>query len=199
MLTVTVSTRSGLAAHSHWLTDVRARYWLTCQKWHAYGCLPSYLLDGTMQRAGRAIWCLLCLATVTHVTPAVCAVEHCLISVNTAVCFTRLPSPITADYYRYSVCISIGGDMQTDISYSLILQRCEYSLIDIQYRSNTSTGYLYWYLRCTYVPFSNTGTGTWDSGTSTGTCTSCTISTCQFLANFRKKSSKLLYFMAGHA
>ena len=44
MLTVTVSTRSGLAAHSHWLTDVRAQYWLTCQKWHAYGCLPSYLL-----------------------------------------------------------------------------------------------------------------------------------------------------------
>ena len=33
-----------------------------------------------------------------------------LISVNVAVCFTRLPSPITVDCYRYSGCIGISGD-----------------------------------------------------------------------------------------
>jgi len=53
-----------------------------------------------------------------------------LISVNAAMCFTRLPSPITADHYRYSERIGIGGDTQTDI-YRPILQRREYSLTDM--------------------------------------------------------------------
>jgi len=54
----------------------------------------------------------------TNVTSAVYAG---LISVNAAGCFTRLPSPITADRYHYSGRIGIGRDMQTDIMYSRIL------------------------------------------------------------------------------
>jgi len=42
-------------------------------------------------------------------------------------------------------------------------------------------------------------TSTWDSGTSTGAWTSCTICMCQLLPNFSKKSSKLIYFTAGYA
>ena len=61
-----------------------------------------------------------------------------LISVNVAVCFTRLPSPITVDRYGYSGHIGIGGDTQTNISYSSILQHCEYSLTDIRYRSGAN-------------------------------------------------------------
>jgi len=38
-----------------------------------------------------------------------------LISVIAAMCFTRLPNPITADHYHYSGRISISGDTQTDI------------------------------------------------------------------------------------
>jgi len=38
-----------------------------------------------------------------------------LISVDAAVRFTRLPSPITADHYRYNGCIGIGGDTQTKL------------------------------------------------------------------------------------
>jgi len=38
-----------------------------------------------------------------------------LISVDAAVRFTRLPSPITADHYRYNGCIGIGGDTQTEL------------------------------------------------------------------------------------
>jgi len=34
--------------------------------------------------------------------------------------------------------VGIGGDTQTDISYSPILQRSESVLTDVQYRSNTS-------------------------------------------------------------
>ena len=33
-----ISARSTRGAHS--LTDVRARYWLTCEKWHADDCRP---------------------------------------------------------------------------------------------------------------------------------------------------------------
>jgi len=56
-------------------------------------------------------------------------------SVNAAVCFTHML--ITADHYCYSRHIVVR-DMQTDISYSLILLCHEYSLTDIPYRSNTT-------------------------------------------------------------
>jgi len=54
-----------------------------------------------------------------------------LVSVNVAVCFTRLPSPIIVDCYRYSGRIGIGRDMQTDVLYSLILHCREYSFTDV--------------------------------------------------------------------
>ena len=54
-----------------------------------------------------------------------------LISVDVAVCFARLPSPVTVDHYRYSGRIGIGGDTQTDILYLQILRRHEYSLTDV--------------------------------------------------------------------
>jgi len=53
-----------------------------------------------------------------------------------SMCFTRLPSPITADHYHYSRRVGIVRDTQTDISHSPILQRCEYSVTDIWYRSS---------------------------------------------------------------
>jgi len=59
-----------------------------------------------------------------------------LISINAAVCFTRLPSPITADHYRYSRHISIGGDEHQHIVFT-DMQRHKYSLTNIRYRSNT--------------------------------------------------------------
>jgi len=48
-----------------------------------------------------------------------------------------MPSPITVDRY-HSGRIGIGGDTQTDISYSPMLQRNEWVLTDMVYRSNTS-------------------------------------------------------------
>jgi len=60
-----------------------------------------------------------------------------LSSINATVC--RIQLLLSVDRYRYSgVRISIGGDMQTDISYSPILQCHEYLPTDIRHQSNTN-------------------------------------------------------------
>jgi len=68
-----------------------------------------------------------------------------------SMCFTRLPSPITADHYHYSRRVGIGRDTQTDISHSPILQRFEYSITDIRYRSNTSMRSCSWYINSFFI------------------------------------------------
>jgi len=51
----------------------------------------------------------------------------------------RIQLLLSVDRYRYSgVRISIGGDKQTDISYSPILQCHEYLPTDIRHQSNTN-------------------------------------------------------------
>ena len=85
------------------------------------GWLPSYQLD-------HSAVCWVAACHLMSPLPSHCYACHTcsmcggnvnsnagLISVNAAVCFTRLPNPITADHYCYSGHIGIGGDPQTDV------------------------------------------------------------------------------------
>jgi len=125
---------------SHWRTSLIL---IDLSKVTCRQLLPSDQLDGwtTAQRAGRQRACRSCSALLLLCTSHLQSVQWNvnrnagLISINAAVCFTRLPSPITADHYRYSRHISIGGDEHQHIVFT-DMQRHKYSLTNIRYRSN---------------------------------------------------------------
>jgi len=137
---LTVRTHSACGG----LTDVRACYWLTCQKWHVDSCrFISWMVGSPHSMLPGAVPFVVCSASLLLRTSHLQSVQRnvdrnaVLIFVNAAV----FHSSAESDYcycYCHSRRIGIGKDTQTDISYSPILQRREYSLTDMPYRSNTS-------------------------------------------------------------